>query len=159
VGGAEARLSNCSGRSEETQSQFDLRMLELLVRGFTRDLIEAEQSFAEVREALATAGIQVPGSDVESGFVDHQDDGYRLSREQEKIQMCDTAAIRRWLERLTGDSTWADRSDVDIDKWDCSSVGFCDSMSMKAVGRWRRKIDEWQKLAEDVRCRLAKGAF
>jgi hypothetical protein len=150
-------------KNEESQSEFDIRMLQL-GQEYTRDVIEAEEDYERARGALIAAGLQIPRTDIESGFLDHPDDGYRLSEEIAMIAAPSPQAIQGWLASITGGSDPTgtphcddDRDDLGLEDWDLNSVDVCDSLSMKAEGKSRRRIDEWRKLAEGVRCRLAGG--
>ncbi|KXT02370.1 hypothetical protein AC578_215 [Pseudocercospora eumusae] len=141
-----------AGSDVESLSEIELRQLQKS-RELTRTLIEAEGEFDLAKAALLNAGIQPPGSDIASGFVDDVDDGYRISAERDWIVNVDSNRIHRWLGEIP-DETQLESSESDDDShiresdpWSAREVEICDSWSMVADGAQRRRIDKWRALA------------
>lgn len=59
----------------ERESQIERRHFEE-TREMTRKIISAEKQLTDKKDELYRNGIQAPGSDLESGFLDDVDDGY-----------------------------------------------------------------------------------
>ncbi|KAK4634779.1 hypothetical protein CLAFUW4_00110 [Fulvia fulva] len=130
----------------------------------TTFLIQAEQEYSTAKAALVAAGVQPPGSHIESGFVDNVDDGYRISEECDITGCVDIKRIESWLADLpdielsahdTEDESAAEPGD--IDRWDFVEVALWESRSMVAEGAARRRIDKWRAqaaaCAPAIRCR------
>lgn len=142
---------------EQFESCTELGMRQLRhTQKLTRRVIDAEKAFEEVKAAAIHGGVQFPGSDIQSGFVDDVDDGYRMSLEEEMCASVDPARILNWLRKLPDTSAVISddaraqkaatvaQADIDIDDWDAKSVEISDSASMVANGPERRRIDRWQ---------------
>ncbi|KXT09149.1 hypothetical protein AC579_7291 [Pseudocercospora musae] len=141
-----------AGSDVESLSGIELRQLQKS-RELTRALIEAEGEFDLAKAALLNAGIQLPGSDLASGFVDDIDDGYRISTERDWVVNLDSNRIHRWLGEIA-DETQLESSESDdnshikeSDPWSAREVEICDSWSIVADGAQRRRIDKWRALA------------
>ncbi|KAK3714046.1 hypothetical protein LTR37_008075 [Vermiconidia calcicola] len=153
------------GEGEEVESQeaFDHYQLEM-IRSWTRDIVEAEADVEQAKEAVIAAGLQIPGSQVASGFVDDVNDGYRLSLDEAIKRATNPVRVQKWVDALpdpeppspaSSDSlpedSICDRSEslaegVEVDDWDAQSVVICDSWSLVADGAEKRRIDKWRRI-------------
>ena len=166
---AEARLDNredcfdqqaderhrkiAAGEEVETQTEFDLRQFRD-TQLYTHNIIEAEAAYDKAKAAAVAGGVQVPGSEIESGFVDDPADGYKASSEDDTDAPTDPAAILSWMFGLPEDNTWetseaperveTKQEQVDSAGWDAESIEIWDSRSMVAEDPWRRRIDKWR---------------
>ncbi|KXT02351.1 hypothetical protein AC578_255 [Pseudocercospora eumusae] len=120
-------------------------------RRLTRWLIEAEQEYYNAKSALLDAGLQPPGLDMDSRFIDDADDGYRMSMEREWVVSADSYHLHRWLDNIPRDvessETAVEARERDMDSWNAEEVDVCDNWSMVADGLERRRIDKWRALA------------
>ena len=148
-----------AGESVEPQFEVDMDQLNYTQR-VTRGVIDAEAEYEEAKAAALAGGIEL--SDVESGFLDQPDDGYRVSSEDEEATSIDRRGIQIWVERLPGAeselwNTWLASQaalrcsemlagGVEVDNWDAKPIEICDSASMVAEGPWRRRIDKWRAM-------------
>ncbi|KAK5700416.1 hypothetical protein LTR17_022949 [Elasticomyces elasticus] len=148
----ERKQKQKAGDTVETTTVFHRGQLEQ-TRLLTRQLIEAENKVAAAKAAAVAAGVQVQGSDVESGFVDDVDDGYIISSEDDEEEDVDRSAIEAWME-LVPECDTDEMPEVDIDDWDAKSMGISDSMSMVAEDGERRRIDKWWAMCERTRGEL-----
>ncbi|CZT25304.1 uncharacterized protein RCC_11032 [Ramularia collo-cygni] len=141
-----------AGEEVESVTEFDLCVCEE-TRQMTRDLINAEAEYEVSKAAAVAAGLQLKYSDIESGFVDDIDDGYRVSMEKDMIKECNRGRVEDWLAELedkecpTRYLSVRDFEGMDlVDGTGVSAlqdVGICDSRSMVAEGPSRRRIDRW----------------
>lgn len=137
---------------EDVKSPEEIDMDELReTQRMTRRLIDAEKQHEAAKTALIEADIQPPGSDVESGFVDDVDDGYRLSLERELAESVSPVGIFKWLDGVENETDSEASCDEDVrgkmDEWSAKEVGVSDSWSLVADGARRRRIDRWRALA------------
>ena len=144
-----------AGEEVESQLEFDLRMFKLTQK-FTQDLIEAEASYEKAKAAALAGGVQL--SDVDSGFPDCPDDGYKSSSDDEMQALSDPAAVQAWVESLLDEDSSSEGSEiqqviplfsdiiegVEVDDWDAESIEIWDSRSMVAEAPWRKRIDRWR---------------
>ena len=138
-----------TGEDVESTLLFDHGQI-MTTRRLARQVIEAEEALQAAKARAVAAGVQVPGSEVESGFVDDVDDGYRVSGEQSLIVELNRAGIEDWMDPVPCSYT-EDIPDVEVDDWDAQSVETCDSASMVAEGRERYPIDKWQAMCTCAR--------
>jgi hypothetical protein len=143
-----------AGDQVESQLDFDLKQLET-TRNYTQRLIEAEANFEAAKAAAVAAGVQVPGSEISSGFVDN--DGDRLSADEEEELEINPARIDKWVACVKDAQAFYDPEDicdlsqdtifdiVEVDDWDAQSIDIPDSMSMVADGSYRKRIDRWRR--------------
>ena len=145
---------------ELVEPQFDFDMHQLgLTQHYTREVIDAEAECEEAKAAALAGGVEL--SDVESGFADRPEDGYRLSSEEELKNLVDSPAIKCWVETLPDPLISSLRScfaqgvsphdfetaeGVEVDDWDAKSIEIYDSASLVAEGPWRRRIDKWREI-------------
>lgn len=145
------------GEEVQTDEQFEVFCFQETQR-FTRELIRAEAQLEEAKQAALDAGIQPLGSDLESGFLDRDDDGYLESEEREMCEAIDHERIQRWiedasdLEQPTGQAarllTTLDLSELArTSEWQSKEVEVWESASMVAEGPNRRRIDKWREIA------------
>ncbi|CAK3956233.1 Hypothetical predicted protein [Lecanosticta acicola] len=148
------RAEEC-GEDFESALALDLRHLQVTQR-LTRAVALAEEDLMRAKQAVLAADIAVPGSDLESGFKDDVNDGYRVSLEQEMMdKSVDKPRLRKWLAGIpdfqvgAGDSVpeklLAD--EAAFQDWDAASVEIWESVSLVAEGSDRRRIDQWRELA------------
>ena len=154
----ELRHALVTGEASESVFAFDMRQLREAQR-LTRALADAELEFCAAKEAAVAGGVEVPGSDVESGFID-MDDRYRMSFERDMAASVDQAWIQRWMVGLpdtpkvpsTGIAPLMPVSgpidelaeEIEIDDWGAKSIDICESLGMRAEGPSRRRIDRWK---------------
>ncbi|KAK4634312.1 hypothetical protein CLAFUW4_00013 [Fulvia fulva] len=69
-------------------------------RELTQAVAEAEENFQQAKQAAFLAGVDLDESDLESGFVDRVDDGYRMSQEEDHEGVMDRDSVQRWLGRV-----------------------------------------------------------
>lgn len=140
---AEERARKLDGGEEvESELAFDLRQVQI-TRQMAKQVTEAEEALQEAKAAAVAAGVQVPGSDIESGFVDDVNDGYRISSEEEVAASVSKPFVHVWMQAVS-DGYTEDTSEVEIDNWDAKSVDISDSASMVADGAARNRIDRWR---------------
>ncbi|EME50062.1 hypothetical protein DOTSEDRAFT_20450 [Dothistroma septosporum NZE10] len=58
--------------------------------------LDAEQEYNDAKAALIATGVQPPGSDIESGFVDDANNGYRISGDHDFTECVDIEHIWSW---------------------------------------------------------------
>lgn len=149
---AEGRMQRLkAGEEIDTATEFDHFML-LETQQMTRDLIEAEAEYDVSKAAAVKAGIQLRYSDLESGFVDDVDDGYRISMERDMVDDCDRERIEDWLMNME-DRECPTRylsvrgfSHEMIEAGEGSplkGITFSDSRSLVGEGAERKRIDKW----------------
>lgn len=141
----------------ETELQISHRHLRE-TQPMTRHIIEAVAELADKKEQLMKAGIQVPGSDVESGFVDREDDGYLISGEQDGEELPGSdPGILKWLQDVSDppiDPTGLILADQppaepkDVHRWKARKVQIWENASVVAEGPQRRRIDRWRARAQ-----------
>lgn len=132
-----------AGGIDSTQTEFDLMLLKEQ-RAATAELIQAEEHLADAKRYAKSLGVIFNMMDQESGFLDYPDDGYRESTEADIAAHVDRGRIERWMDEENnrpGQST-------DCDNWDAKSVDLCDSVSVVAEGRERKRIDRWRSTCE-----------
>lgn len=146
------------GEEVQTDEEFEVFCFQETQR-FTRELIRAEAQIEEAKQAALDAGIQPLGSDLESGFLDRDDDGYLESEEREMCEAIDHERIQRWIEgtpdteQPTGQAhhllTRLDLSAFESQsRWQAKEVEVWESASMVAEGPNRRRIDKWREIAD-----------
>lgn len=152
----ERQKALANGEEVEPPLIYDMRQLEWS-RRVTRELIEAEAEYREAKYAAIAGGIKLEemGTEVDSGFIDDVDDGYRLSEDAEEIAVSKGGyPWCSWLDKLpdldTSEALATDLeqcapTEVEIDEWDANSVDICESRSARAEDPWRRRIDKWRE--------------
>ncbi|KAG8532748.1 uncharacterized protein KY384_002626 [Bacidia gigantensis] len=136
-----------NGETDETQTNFDLRML-TLDRRLTRDLADAQQAYL-------LAGKAVGHFNVFLGYED--DDIYDITAKEEIdpvddfIPLSDASGFRilAWIESVD-ESDEADDEPM-VDDWGCRTVHICDSTSLVDDDQYRREIDQLAKVSEEKR--------
>lgn len=150
----ESRMEQmAAGEGVETPTVFDLFLYEE-TRYMTRALVDAEAEYEVSKAAVVAAGIQLKYSDLESGFVDDVNDGYRVSMEKEMVEDCDRERIEEWLmdmEEKECPTRYLSVRDfegmdlmVEADESALREVEISDSRSMVAEGPSRKRIDRWE---------------
>ncbi|KAK4506385.1 hypothetical protein PRZ48_000115 [Zasmidium cellare] len=145
------KVSRGKNISDESLLQLDMQEL-TETRRLATALAEAEANFTKAKEACLAANISIAASDLESGFLDDVDDGYRMSEENDIIASVNPAGVTRWMEQIPDglevdpdSDCQSDAQDAEID-WDARSVEIEDSASMVAEGASRRRIDKWREM-------------
>ncbi|KAI6790084.1 hypothetical protein KC361_g8141 [Hortaea werneckii] len=139
------------GAGEEVESDlaFDHRQIQK-TRELAHRLTEAEDLVEAAKTHAVAMGVQIPASEIESGFVDDVDDGYRISSEVREAASVDEDSIAKWMTEIP-EENFGGMTDVDLDDWDCRSVAISESGSMVAEGSDRRIIDKWRSMCETTR--------
>lgn len=140
-----------AGEEVVARTELDVQQFQETQR-LTRWLMKAEAKYESAKAAMLEAGIQPPGSDIDSGFIDNVGDGYRISMERDWVVSADSYHMHRWLDNIPDDvvssETAIDAHERDIDSWTAKEVEICDSWSMVADGAERRRIDKWRSLVD-----------
>ncbi|KAF7197378.1 hypothetical protein HII31_01188 [Pseudocercospora fuligena] len=140
-----------AGEEVVARTELDVQQLQETQR-LTRWLIKAEAKYESAKAAMLEAGIQPPGSDMDSGFIDNVNDGYRISMERDWVVSADSYHMHRWLDNIPDDVDPSEAAicahERDIDSWTAKEVEICDSWSMVADGAERRRIDKWRSLVD-----------
>ncbi|GAB1732089.1 hypothetical protein NU195Hw_Modified_371t1 [Hortaea werneckii] len=138
-----------AGEEVESDLAFDHRQIQK-TRELANRLTEAEDLVEAAKTHAVAMGVQIPASDIESGFVDDVEDGYRISSEAREAASVDRESIAKWMTEVPEDD-FEGMTDVDLDDWDCRSVAISESGSMVAEGSDRRRIDKWRSMCEATR--------
>ncbi|PSS14995.1 hypothetical protein M430DRAFT_59665 [Amorphotheca resinae ATCC 22711] len=128
--------------AERGRSLFD-NMLLRQQQEATAALIAAEEAFEASRKHVRALGVVLHDTDQESGFASYAEDGYRESMEADMVRLVDRERIERWMNEPDRPSHPAD-----CDEWDSEEVGLCDSISVVAQGKGRKRIDRWRSMCE-----------
>ncbi|KAK3050619.1 hypothetical protein LTR09_008259 [Extremus antarcticus] len=144
----EARdIKKAAGEEVESSLAFDLERLDD-TRRYTRNLAEAEEELEDAKAAAVAGGVQVPGSEVESGFVDMVDDGYRVSYDEAIKSLTNPVTVEKWLGGIGEEMLEPEEKveeTVEVDEWDATSVSPWETASAVAEGADRKRIDRWAK--------------
>ncbi|KAI7538397.1 hypothetical protein KC331_g10387 [Hortaea werneckii] len=135
-----------AGEDFESDLAFDHRQIQE-TRELVNRLTEAEDLVEAAKTDAVAMGVQIPDSDIESGFVDDVDDGYRISSEAREAASVDKDSIAKWMTEIP-EEDFEGTTDADVDEWDCRSVAISESGSMVAEGPDRRRIDKWRSMCE-----------
>ncbi|KAI7217192.1 hypothetical protein KC333_g4367 [Hortaea werneckii] len=135
-----------AGEEVESDLAFDHRQIQK-TRELANRLTEAEDLVEAAKTDALAMGVQVPDSDIESGFLDDMDDGYRISSEAREAASVDKGSIAKWMNEIP-EEDFEGMTDADVDEWDCRSVAISESGSMVAEGSDRRRIDKWRSMCE-----------
>ena len=140
--------------TDATPDDFDVRWV-VRYGELTRDLINAEAAYADVKRSAFEAGVPLPFEDNETvcEAMDEDDGvGYTISKEQELVASVPSPTVRRWLDKVpeggeVGSPSFGDgvRSGSESDEWEAEEVGISDSVSLVAEGRKRARIDRWRE--------------
>ena len=142
------------GETETTRTEFD-NMLLAEQRVVVGEVGDAERGLGEAMKWARELGVVVGGFEQESNFLDHVDDGYRLSMEADMVAHVDRSRIERWMAEKEDRPNHSE--DVDVDEWEARSVGLGDSISVVAEGRERERIERWRRLCEENRVVIPEG--
>lgn len=156
------------GEEVQTDEEFEVFQFQETQR-LTRELIDAEAHFEEAKQAALDARIQPLGSDLESGFLDQDDDGYLESEEREMCEAIDHERIEHWIEETSDPEKPTGRAGhlptgFDLSaferqfEWKSKEVEVWESASMVAEGPSRRRIDKWREIADSQRNGLHEEA-
>ncbi|RMX87791.1 hypothetical protein D0869_02111 [Hortaea werneckii] len=138
-----------AGEEVESDLAFDHRQIQK-TRELANRLTEAENLVEAAKIDAVAMGFQIPDSDIESGFVDDVDDGYRISSEAQEAASVDRDSIAKWMTKIP-EEDFEGVTDADVDEWDHQSVAISESGSMVAEGPDRRRIDKWQSMCEAIK--------
>ena len=131
-----------TGEEVESESAFALRQIND-TRRMGRRLSDAEEAVEAAKAAAVAAGVQIPGSDVESGFVDDVNDGYALSSEKEVVSSINRPEVLKWLQKVPAEGT-EEPAEADVDDWDAKTANMSDSWSAVAGGPDKKRISRWR---------------
>ncbi|CZT02398.1 uncharacterized protein RAG0_09585 [Rhynchosporium agropyri] len=135
-----------AGIFDGTKTDFDLDMVQK-GQAATQDLIQAEKDLDEIVEYARLLRIEFEGFDQESGFVSQIEDGHIESMDPAEVYNVDSERIETWMYKTDEDTG---ESVVDVDDWECQSVGIFDSVSIVAAqvatGKERKRIDRWRSM-------------
>jgi hypothetical protein len=139
------------GEAVVPQEEFDHEMLREQARR-TREVIASEEALEIAKATAIAGGVQVSGSDVESGFVDDVDDGYALSSEQEVIASFDRSFVDRWME-ATPDGADHDIApeEPELDAWGADEDDMWDSWSVCEDEKRKKRILDWQLMCAKLK--------
>jgi hypothetical protein len=138
--------------TDATPDDFDVRWV-VRYGELTRDLINAEAAYADIKRTAFEAGVPLPFEDNETvcEAMDEDDGvGYTISKEQELVASVPSPTVRRWLDKVpegveVGSPSFGDGGRSEADEWEAEEVGISDSVSLVAEGRERARIDRWRK--------------
>ncbi|TAQ89439.1 hypothetical protein B7494_g2200 [Chlorociboria aeruginascens] len=133
------------GRMEPARTEFDLTLL-TEAREAQKELGIAEKEYGEARQHIKSLGVLLDDIDQESDFENYQDDGYRESMEADIIGRVDRTFIEKWMdeeEDRPGHS-------IECDDWEAKTIDLCDSISVVAEGKERKRIDRWRSMCEII---------
>jgi hypothetical protein len=138
--------------TDATPDDFDVRWV-VRYGKLTRDLINAEAAYADVKRSAFEAGVPLPFEDNETvcEAMDEDDGvGYTISKEQELVASVPSPTVRRWLDKVpegveVGSPSFGDGGRSESDEWEAEEVGISDSVSLVAEGRERARIDRWRE--------------
>jgi len=147
----EAAAERGEPATDATRDDFDVRWV-LRYGELTRELINAEAAYADVKRAAFEAGVALPFEDSETvcNAMDDEGLGYTISKEQELVASAPSPIVRRWLDKVpegveVGSPSFGDGARSDTEEWEAEEVGISDSVSLVAEGRERARIDRWRK--------------
>lgn len=118
-------------------------------RRLTQEFAKAEEEYYQAKDAALAAGLDLRDAELESGFLDYPDDGYRLSEAKDDAGPVDHVRIANWIETVSSheieieDQIEGEAAGT-IEDWDAESIEMCDSRSMVAEGPERRRIMKWE---------------
>ncbi|KAM0709509.1 hypothetical protein Q7P35_003548 [Cladosporium inversicolor] len=138
--------------TDATPDDFDVRWV-VRYGELTRDLINAEAAYADVKRSAFEAGVPLPFEDNETVCeAMDEDEGfeYTISKEQELVASVPSPTVRRWLDKVpegmeVGSPSFGDGGRSESDEWEAEEVGISDSVSLVAEGRERARIDRWRQ--------------
>ena len=138
--------------TDATPDDFDVRWV-VRFRELTRDLINAEAAYADVKRSAFEAGVPWPFVDNETVLEAMDEDdgvGYTMSKEQELMASVPSPTVRRWLDKVpegveVGSPSFGDGGRSESDEWEAEEVEISDSVSLVAEGRKRARIDRWRE--------------
>lgn len=139
------------GITSPARTSFDLRVLQEEM-DCTRALLRADCDRDKSRQRARETGLQLYGSDLESGFGSYPSDEYTPSVEAGHIQSVDRARIERWME--SDEHEQKRHGPTEEDAWESRSVEQLGSYSSAANGNERARIDRWQKKCEQISQRV-----
>jgi len=141
------------GRMEPARTMFDNVLLEEN-QDATRKVIQAEEELETARRLVRDLGVTLHGSMLESGFGDHADDGYRVSEEKAVIEHVDRDKIQKWMSEDDDGHYFP----TDCDEWESKTIDLCDSVSVVAEGKDRKRIDHWRLHCELLEIDAIRGS-
>jgi hypothetical protein len=130
--------------TDEDKQSFDVRWVQR-ISNITRELIDAEEALSTARAAALDGGLRLVTEYQTSGFGDEDDDGYRMSLENDWIVTAQSSNINEWVNQINEKTPSEVDSIPDTDEWDAKSVEGHDSGSVVDYGSDRKRIDAWQQ--------------
>lgn len=140
-------LKRAAGKQVETQLKFELRLLEM-TRRYTQNFIKAEAAYEEAKAAALAGGVKL--SDLGSGFPSNSEDGNLSSSDYETKAHRDRSVTPAWIAVLPEEtlSPLEPCETPELDASSAKSVQICESRSMVADGRERKRTDKWETVAQ-----------
>lgn len=139
-----------NGTCDLSQSDFDCMGIKML-QARTRDYIDAETAYEEVKTRARAMRLFDNESEQESNFIDDEDDGYRESHEATMTAMINEDGIEEWKAQIVDSQDIENLTEeLEGDDWEAKSVGMSDSISLVDYTRNGARICRWQNI-----CRLA----
>ena len=141
------------GTCDLPQSDFDRMGVEML-QARTRDYIDAEIAYEEVKTRARALRLLDNEFDQDSNFIDDPDDGYRESHEAEMMDRVDEDFIEGWRAKIINSQDMGNLEEqLEADDWEAKTIGISDSISLVDYTRNGARIERWQEI-----CRLAREA-
>ena len=141
------------GTCDLPQSDFDRMGVEML-QARTRDYIDAEIAYEEVKTRARALRLLDNEFDQDSNFIDDPDDGYRESHEAGMMERVDEDFIEGWRAKIINSQDMGDLDEqLEADDWEARTVGISESISLVDYTRNGARIERWQEI-----CRLAREA-
>lgn len=138
------------GTCDLPQSDFDCMGIEML-QARTRDYIDAETAYEEVKARARAMRLLDNEFEQESNFIDDEDDGYRESHEATMTAMINEDGIEEWKAQIVNSQDIENLTEeLEGDDWEAKSVGISDSISLVDYTRNGARISRWRNI-----CRLA----
>ncbi|MCJ1262736.1 hypothetical protein MMC22_002606 [Lobaria immixta] len=141
------------GTCDLPRSDFDRMGVEML-QARTRDYIDAEIAYEEVKTRARALRLLDNEFDQDSNFIDDPEDGYRESFEASTMDRVDKDFIERWRAEIINSQDMGNLEEqLEADDWEARTIGISDSISLVDYTRNGARIERWQEI-----CRLAREA-
>lgn len=141
--------------TDATEDEFDLRWV-VQNREITRELMEAEEVVSRAKLAAKEAGLPLEDDYQSSCFADADEDGsygygYASTGGVDEKKALAEPMITLWMGHSTAanglNPDFVEVSQADVDEWNSGQeVGIEDSGSCVAEGKWRKRIDTWERM-------------
>jgi hypothetical protein len=141
--------------TDPTEDEFDLRWV-VQNREITREFVEAEEEFSRAKLAAKEVGLPCEDEWQSSCFADADEDGewgygYASTGGEDEKKALAEPMVTSWMRHSTVvdglDPDFVEVSQADVDEWNSGQeVGIEDSGSCVAEGKWRKRIDTWERM-------------